>query len=203
MPTTDTLAIYGQSGHGKVIRQIALASGYQKILWIDDAPDADAMTFETFLQTDPHIPVALGIGNNTARQKVYLKLKEKQCNIATLVHPSAIIAEDCSLGEGSVVMPLAVINAEAAVGIAAIINSHSCVEHEAQLGDFVHLSPQVALGGNVRIGDFTHIGIGSAIIQGISIGEHTTIAAGSSVIHNIPDHVMAAGVPATVRKELS
>lgn len=202
MPTTDTLAIYGQSGHGKVIRQIALASGYKKFLWIDDAPNTDAITFETFLQTDPHIPIALGIGNNTTRQKIYLRLKAQQCKIATLVHPSAIIAEDCALGEGSVVMPLAVINAEAVIGVAAIINSHSCVEHEVRLGDFVHLSPQVALGGNVKVGDFTHIGIGSAIIQGINIGRHTTIAAGSSVIHNIPDHVMAAGVPATVRKEV-
>ncbi len=202
MDRTKTLAIYGQSGHGKVVNQIALACGYEHIIWIDDNPDNDAITFETFLTHHRDIPIALGIGNNSTREKIYNKVKSSALKIITLIHPSAIIAEDCHIGEGSVLMPLVVVNTLAHLGKGTIINTHSCVEHECKLSDFVHLSPHVALGGNVCIAQRAHIGIGTSIIQGISIGNDTIIAAGSSVIQDIPQKVMAAGVPATIRKKL-
>ena len=203
MDTTNTIAIYGQSGHGQVVRQIAQACGYQSVIWIDDNPKASSLNFEHFLEQYPEVPVALGVGSNPARQNIYKKLKEAKVTVTTLIHPSAIVAEDCNLGEGTVVMPLAVINTLSKIGVGAIVNTHCCVEHECQIGDFVHLSPQVGLGGAVSVGTLTHIGIGTSVIQGLSIGSEAVVAAGSVVIKNIPHHVMVAGVPATVKKDLS
>ena len=203
METTSTIAIYGQSGHGQVVRQIAQACGYQTIIWIDDNPKTDSLNFENFLKQYPDIPVALGIGSNSARQNIYKRLKDAKVTVTTLVHPSAIITEDCRLGEGTIVMPLAVINTLADIGIGAIINTHCCVEHECLIGNFVHLSPQVGLGGAVSVGALTHIGIGSSVIQCLTIGTNTIVAAGSVVIQNIPSHVMVAGVPAIIKKDIS
>jgi len=203
MARTKYIAIYGESGHGKVLRQIALDSGYEHILWIDDRTSETAMSFKHFREHYPDTPVALGIGNNSARQKVYQRVKETETPIATLIHPTAVIADSVTIGEGSVVMPLCVINAEATIGTASIINTHSCVEHECRIAAFVHLSPHVALGGNVTVKTLTHIGIGSSVIQNITIGSDTVIAAGSTVIEDLPDSVMAAGTPARIKKERS
>ena len=203
MGPTKKIAIYGKSGHGKVLEQIALASGYETVIWIDDRASTETISFEHFLAQHPETPVALGIGSNQARQKVYDKLKHAHVEVTTLIHPSAVIAADVTIGEGSVIMPLAVVNAAARIGIAAIINTHSCVEHECRIAAFVHLSPHVALGGNVTVGPLTHVGIGSSVIQNITIGSDTVIAAGSTVIQDLPERVMAAGTPARIKKERS
>ena len=202
MDITNTIAIYGKSGHGLVVQQIAEACGYTRIIWIDDAARDGAFTFDAFLEKHADIPVALGIGSNYARKAVYTKLKDVKCEIKTLIHPSAIIAKNVIIGEGSIIMPLSVVNAQAVIGIGAIINTHTCVEHECHIEDFVHLSPQVGLGGNTRIGELTHIGIGTSVIQCLSIGKESIIAAGSVIIDPVPNQVMVAGVPATIKKEL-
>ena len=203
MDTTKTIAIYGQSGHGQVVRQIAEACGYQNILWIDDNPTIKSMGFEYFKQAHSTVSVALGIGNNMARQRVYEKLKKANIPVATLTHPTAVIASDCSIGEGSIIMPLSVVNTLATIGVGSIINTSAIVEHECHVDVFVHLSPQAALAGGVSVGAFSHVGIGATVIQLLTIGSHSIVAAGSVVIQNIPNHVMVAGVPATIKKELS
>ena len=56
-----------------------------------------------------------------------------------------------------------------------------------------------SIGGAVRIGPFSSIGIGASVIQEIHIGEHVVIGAGAAVVRDIPDCVVAHGVPAVVK----
>jgi carbonic anhydrase/acetyltransferase-like protein (isoleucine patch superfamily) len=56
-----------------------------------------------------------------------------------------------------------------------------------------------------QIGDGSLIGMGAIVLQRASVGTHALIAAGAVVGEGatIPDGVLAAGVPATVKKELA
>ena len=200
MDQTKSIAIYGRSGHGSVIADIAYSLGYEHIIWIDDAEKNDAISFAHYYKTYSHVPVALGIGNNAQRRTIFQTLQKKRLSIATLIHPSAVISPSAVLGMGSVVMPLAVINAHAKIGAAAIINSASVIEHDCHLEDFVHISPNASLAGNVKVGESSHIGVGASIIQNLIIGEDTTIGAGSVVINDIPSHMTAYGVPCKVKQ---
>jgi acetyltransferase-like isoleucine patch superfamily enzyme len=53
-------------------------------------------------------------------------------------------------------------------------------------------------GGRVSIGDDVWIGSNAVILPNTSIGSHVIIAAGAVVTKDIPDNVIAAGVPAKV-----
>lgn len=200
MAATETLAIYGTGGHGKVVAQIARSLGARNIVWIDDRELPGTIRFETYLQGE-HYPIALGIGSNHARKKVFETLKGAGLEVVTLIHPTAIIADDARIGEGSIVMPFVAVNAEAAVAEGAILNTHTVVEHECRIAPFVHLSPRVALGGAVTVGEQTHLGIGSSVIQCLSLGAHCVIGAGAAVVRDLPDRVLAVGVPAKIIKE--
>ncbi len=200
METTETIAVYGKSGHGRVVAQIAAALGYTEILWIDDAAEG-AASLERFLSETDGVPVALGIGSNAARQNVYEKLEKAGIEPVTLVHPSAVIADDVGIGAGTVVMPLATVNAGARLGSGVIVNTHAVVEHDCVLEDFVHISPSAALAGAVRVGRRSHVGIGASVIQCLSIGDDTVVGAGAAVVNDLPSRVLAAGVPAVVKKE--
>lgn len=186
--------IYGASGHGLVVADIAKSCGYEDIVFLDDDKSKGFLAFDDIKENrDYHI--AFGIGNNKIREKLYKKVRENGFSTPTLIHPSSIISSSARIEEGTVVMPNVVVNAKAYIGKCVILNSSCVVEHESIIGDFVHISPKVAIAGDVKIGNFTHIGIGSSVIQCLEIGKNSIIGAGSVVVKNIGDFKKAYGNP--------
>ena len=188
-----TIYIYGASGHGLVVADIARACGYDDIIFIDDGEN-DCPSFENIKEYN-HIPLALGIGTNRIRGKLFEKVKTNNFTILTLVHPSCIISSSVTIEEGTVVMPNIVINAKAKIGKGTILNTSCVIEHECIIDDFAHISPNVALAGDVKIGKYTHVGIGSNVIQGITIGNNSLIGAGSTVVKDISNFKKGYGNP--------
>ncbi|HWC76264.1 MAG TPA: acetyltransferase [Blastocatellia bacterium] len=208
--TERRVFVYGAGGHGKVVADIVLTSGAGELAgFIDDAPDAQGSTVLGFPvvardlvyreAVTREIAIALGIGDNATRQKIVERCLARGLEILTAIHPTASVSGSATLGAGTVVMAGAVINPCAAVGIAAIINSGAVVEHDVVVGDYAHVSPKAALGGAARLGSMSHLGLGAVVLPGIAIGESTVVGAGSVVIRDLPDRVVAMGVPARVR----
>ena len=189
-----SIYIYGASGHGLVVSDIAKECGYENIIYIDDGAN-EYLTFDEVKENN-QIPIALGIGNNYIRAKLFEKVKNNGFEIVTLIHPSSVISSSAIIGRGTIVMPNVVVNANAIIGDGVILNTSCVIEHECKIENFVHISPNVALAGNVTVGKYTHIGIGSNVIQGIIIGKNVTVGGGSMVIRNIDDNQKVVGVPA-------
>lgn len=84
---------------------------------------------------------------------------------------------------------------------AIIINS------AARLGEYCTLYPDVLIGhknpGDLapQIGSNVFIGAGSKIIGNICIGNNVTVAPNSVVVKNLPDNVIAGGIPAIIIKK--
>ena len=190
---SKSIYIYGASGHGLVVADIARTCGYDDVIFVDDG-DNEYPSFEDIKRTSG-IPVAFGIGSNSIRAKLFERVQNSGFEIVSLIHPSAIISSSVTIGKGTVVMPNVVVNAKAIIGDGVILNSSCVVEHECIIDDFVHISPSVALAGDLKVGKYTHIGIGSNVIQGIIIGKNVIIGAGSTVVKNIGNFKKAYGNP--------
>ena len=52
--------------------------------------------------------------------------------------------------------------------------------------------------GPIEVGDGAWLGHGVVVLAGVKIGTGAVIAAGAVVVKDIPDHAIAAGVPARV-----
>lgn len=207
MKPPGRLFVYGASGHGKVVADVARSMGLSLDGFIDDDPAKDGTTFfgarvltwdrlRFQREASSDSAVALGVGDNAARQRCLERVRAADWAVATLVHGSAIVAPSACIGAGSVVMALVAVNPDAVVGEGAILNTASVVEHDCTLGRFVHLSPNAALGGNVSIGDRTHLGLGAVALPGIRIGSDVRVGAGAVVNRDVADHLTVVGVPA-------
>jgi len=133
------------------------------------------------------------------RTAIYQKFKVMGFTFSRVIHPSAIVASDCFLGEGVQIMAGVVIQPGVTIGNNALVNTRATIDHDCRIGDHAHISPGVTLSGGVIVGNGVHIGAGATVIQGVTIGAQSVIGAGSMVIDNIPGNVMAYGVPAKSR----
>ena len=198
----NRLIIIGASGHGKVVADIARRNGYKNIAFLDDAPGlmrvsdyrvlGPASKFSKHLQND----FVVAIGNATIRHRIQDEIAHAGARLVTLIHPSAVIAEDVAMGAGSVVMAGAVINPSARIGRGCIVNTSASVDHDCIVGDFAHISVGAHLAGSVSVGDGTWVGIGAAVSNNVSICSDCTVGAGAVVVKNIQMPGTYIGVPA-------
>ncbi|MFS3928314.1 acetyltransferase [Priestia flexa] len=203
------LLILGAGGHGKVVSEIAqLMKQWDEIAFLDDREDISEVMGIPIVGKLADLQVLsseyeyafVAIGNNAARLKWIEELNTHQFKIPNLVHPSSIVSAKSYIEEGTVIMAGAVINPDVRIGRSCIINTASTIDHECILQEGVHTSPGVNIGGTVRVGKRTWICIGASIINNINIGDDSIIAAGAVVIKDVPNNVLVAGVPASIKE---
>jgi sugar O-acyltransferase (sialic acid O-acetyltransferase NeuD family) len=206
-PYSRSILIYGAGGHAKVVADLAHALGLGVAGYLEDGAardgqaflDAHVITWSRFAEEGanwPEAPVALAIGDNAVRARVYERLRRCGRQVITLVHPTAVVSPSAVLGEGTVLMPMAVVNAAAVLGVGVIVNSGAIVEHDSRVGDFVHLAPRSTLGGGARIGARALLGIGAVALPRAEIGEDARVGAGAVVLREAAPGATVVGVPA-------
>lgn len=140
---------------------------------------------------------ALGIGylgRSSVREKLWNILKRIGYYLPVICDPSAILARDVKLGEGSFVGKRTVLNARVSIGKGCIINTGAIVEHDCCVNEFSHISVGAILCGGVKVGKAAFVGANSTIIQEVNIGMNTIIGAGSVVVGNVPDNSRVVGL---------
>ena len=143
---------------------------------------------------------ALAIGDNNERAALFARFSALGFTFPVLRHPTAIVEEGATLGDGCVVCAGAIIGTQAVLGRGVIVNTGAIIDHETVIGDHAHLAPGCRVAGRVRIGELTMLGLGACVRDKISIGARSLVGAGAVVVTDIPADVVAQGVPARVAR---
>lgn len=138
------------------------------------------------------------VGLPKARYRLFDECKKQGFAFATVVHPTAIVAADVEIGEGSQIMAGAVLQPGVSIGDNAVINTRASLDHDCTIGSHTHIAPGVTLSGNVHVGNEAHVGAGASVVQGVKIGNDSLVGAGSVVLKDIPAGVKAYGCPTKV-----
>jgi sugar O-acyltransferase (sialic acid O-acetyltransferase NeuD family) len=207
--------IAGAGGHGKVLLDaLELRGEYRIEAFLDDDKEKIGGTFEGLPVRGP-IPAAseamrrkgvslafLGIGSNGSRRRVHSSLRSLRFEMPPALHPAAAISRRATIGDAAVVFAGAVVNPGAVLGSGVIVNTSASVDHDCNVGDFSHIQPGARLAGGVTLAQEVTVGTGASLIPYVRVGHGTVIGAGACVIEDIPDRVVAVGVPAKVIRRI-
>lgn len=183
--------LYGASGHAKVIIDILIASGQIIDGLIDDNESIEELLgYPVFHDNLNCSPMIVSIGNNTIRKKVVEKVGARFC---TAIHPSVILSNKVSVGDGTVIMQGAIVQSCVTIGKHCIINTGASVDHDCLINDYVHVSPRSTLCGNVTVGEGAWVGAGSVVIPGVKIGKWSVVGAGTVILQDVPEGTLVVG----------
>lgn len=210
-PELIQLVIWGAGGHALVVADIVRQQGkFQIIGFLDDTnPERRGGHFvgASILggreQIDHLIEAGvsrciLAFGDCRKRKVLAEYLHARGFSFATAMHPNTVVANDITIGAGTVLMAGVVINPGVQIGENVIINTCASIDHECIVGHAAHIAPGVHLAGRVEVGAMATVGIGSVVAARVKIGEGAVIGAGSVVLQDIAPWAVAYGVPASV-----
>ena len=144
--------------------------------------------------------ILIAIGEARVRRQLALLVLDRGGRLARAIHPSAVIASDVFIGEGTVIMAGVVINTGSRIGRFVVVNTGATVDHDNLIEDGVHISPGCHLAGNVICRADAFVGTGASIIPRTEIGTRAVIGAGAAVISDVPSDALAVGCPAVVKR---
>jgi sugar O-acyltransferase (sialic acid O-acetyltransferase NeuD family) len=208
------LLIWGASKNSKQLAEVARASGeYEVVAFLDDlhperegerlhdVPVLGTVEGARRLLDGGVRHVYVAVCDPATRMRLAGRAREWGFSLATIVHPTAIIARGATIGDGSLIGAHSIVNVDVRVGENVLMYDHVVVGHDSVLGDGVHLGPHVALAGEVTVEPGTWIALGAMVADRVRVGSNVMIGMGSVVVRDVPSNVVAFGSPARVARE--
>lgn len=203
------LAVFGASGQGKEVREIAdyqnaVENKWDKIIFIDDnKPEGVFMGLEmvqlnTAIEKYKEIEFVIAVGEPKTKKKIYERLLSLNCKLGSVISPKSQVSPYCKLGKGLVIKRGAIISADAEIGDDTTIQSYACIGHDAVIGKHCQISTHVDIGGQTKVGDCVFVGLNAPVRELLTIGDNAIISAGAVVLKDVEANVTVMGNPARV-----
>lgn len=205
------LLIVGARGWGREVYDIAqacIAAGQNISVkgFLDDKSDA--------LHNYPNYPPIISsledytpqpddificaLGDVSYKKKYTEIILQKGGEMATLIHPTAILGNNCHIGHGCVVGAYANISCDTIIGNNVTFSIKAGMGHDSSIGDYSHIGGLTNISGFVSIGKNVTIHPCCNIIPHKIIGDNSIVGTGSVVIRNVKAGTTVFGNPAKV-----
>lgn len=196
--------LVGAASFAEEVADIAAMAGVAVAAWIegldptlaDPAHDPPILWVDDQAAFEPDLPILPAIGS-VQRMGIVRRLVGEGRQLATLIHPSAVISPSATIEPGCVVSPLVVVGAQARVGEGTVLNRGALIGHHTNLGRYSFVGPGANVAGKVVLGEQVHVGPGAVVRDRLRVGDRAVIGMGAVAVKDVPPDVTVVGVPAT------
>ncbi len=206
------LFIIGCGGFGREVADVvdavnAAASTWNLVGFADDSPSEADLARVTArgstvvggldsLRSMKPAHFLIGIGSGAVRRRIDSELTALGWSAPELVHPTASMGAEVSLGDGTILCPGVRLTTNITTGRHVHLNLNSTVGHDSTLHDYVTVNPLVAISGNVTLSAESMLGTHSAVLQGLTVGQSAVVGAAALVVRDVPEAMTVKGIPA-------
>jgi sugar O-acyltransferase (sialic acid O-acetyltransferase NeuD family) len=197
----NKLVLVGSGGHASVVLDAAQQMNrWSSFVVLDETAKGLVLSVDdtyqqrvTYKETCDFI---VAIGDNLVRERKTTELLQEGYSLATVIHPSAVVASSVVIEEGSCVFAGAILNPHVRIASGVIINTSASIDHHSNIGSFAHVCPGAVLAGGVAVGDRCFVGAGAVVSNQIHITNDVILGAGAVVTKSISEAGTYVGVPA-------
>ena len=148
------------------------------------------------------LQAVLAVGDGYVREKLARIARDHNIPLATIIHPSSIIAAQSPIQDGVFIAAGCVITINVHLAHGVLVNMGCTIAHDVRIGEFSSVNPGARISGQVVVKDHALIGSQAVILNKCTIGQGSVVAMGSVVAHDVLDYTLVAGNPARVVKKL-
>ena len=216
LPPILPLIIVGAKGLGKVALEVLQSTDNIIYCFLDEEYKEDGSSSDSIPNEINHVSIMgssddddmlnlindkcdyfVAVENVIDRKRLIKKIyKQRKKYPAVAVHSTAHIADDSTMGYGTLIGMGTMIGADVKIGTSCIINANATLDYEVELGNFTQIGIGTTIGSGVKIAEEVFIGNGVTIISGVTIGKGARIGAGSVVMANVKANETVLGNPA-------
>ena len=155
-----------------------------------------------------HLPVSWKPGGSMGKfaRRWVAKAVFLECGEGVNLERGAFIGRgnEISIGSNSGIGVNAGLFGEIKIGDDVMIGQDVLMYTTSHMRDSTNLIPMSKMGTSkvhpIKVGNDVWIGARAIILPGVTIGDHSIIGAGAVVTKDVPDNVLVAGNPATIKK---
>lgn len=136
------------------------------------------------------------LGNIAARRRCAGMIEERGGRFISVVHRSASLGPNVTVGDGSFIAHNVVLTADVKVGRHSCVFHGTVIGHDTELADYTHVYSLVSVGGGVLIGEGASVFPGARIVPRVEVGAGATVGIGSAVVRDVSPGTTVFGVPA-------
>lgn len=149
----EYLLIVGAGGHGRVVKETAVAMNYfEKVDFLDDSSDiaiGKCNDYKNFVNSYNYAFVAFG--SNKLRMKWNEELIKAGFQIPILIEPTSYVSPSASIAIGSIICAKAVINTNVRIEKGSIISVGALIDHDSIVGEYSHINTGAIVKANSNV----------------------------------------------------
>lgn len=208
------ILFWGATGQAKILQEAIRGTDLKLVALVDNNSDRPTSMLDVQVlhgeagldgwlkqrKSSLGLYYAVAVGGDRGRERILLMdvLLARGLRPLTIVHRTAFVANNASIGSGCQILAQAAVCADASLGRGVIVNTAASVDHDCEIGDGTHLAPGVRLAGSVNLGRRVFIGTGAVVLPRVRIGDDSIVGAGAVVLNDVPSGVTVVGNPAQI-----